>query len=332
MEFKCEYCNGNYDDTLENCPHCGAQNNHIRRVADATPKTIEELKQWYIDRKLPPYEVTRFFIGVNYTQPRAFGIYEENGKYIVYKNKDTGERAIRYQGTDEAYAVNELYLKLKSEILNQKANQGKRKSTGGRCSSIKDRFPWIGITVAIVTVCSILMAIDGVMPAVLCGAGVTIALLAACAFIKNGKAFKVIKWWMFLIVFLVVTVISFIPFRRYYSPHYYMYNDTVYCNYRGDYYAYDSYAYDYHPVDYEYLPSTFVEHTTDYEYTWTNETWSDNYDFSSSDYYSDNFSSSSDSDSSYDWDSGSDSWDSGGSDWSSDWQLPTVGIDFKNKN
>lgn len=32
---------------------------------------------------------------------------------------------MRYQGTDEAYAVNELYLKLKDEILNQKAHQQK---------------------------------------------------------------------------------------------------------------------------------------------------------------------------------------------------------------
>lgn len=35
---------------------------------------------------------------------------------MVYKNKDDGSRAIRYRGKDEAYAVNELYLKLKSEV------------------------------------------------------------------------------------------------------------------------------------------------------------------------------------------------------------------------
>lgn len=48
--------------------------------------------------------------------------YEENGEYIVYKNKDDGTRAVRYKGKDEAYAVNEVYLKLKSEILNQKTH------------------------------------------------------------------------------------------------------------------------------------------------------------------------------------------------------------------
>lgn len=45
----------------------------------------------------------------------------------LYTKQGNGERAIRYQGTDEAYAVNELYLKLKSEILNQKANNQTRK-------------------------------------------------------------------------------------------------------------------------------------------------------------------------------------------------------------
>ena len=108
-------------------PFCGATNNAVKRTADKTPKTIAELQQWYQDRHLPPYETTRFFIGINYKKPKAFGIYQDGDQFIVYKNKANGERAIRYQGTDEAYAVNELYLKLKSEILNQKANNQTRK-------------------------------------------------------------------------------------------------------------------------------------------------------------------------------------------------------------
>ena len=35
---------------------------------------------------------------------------------MVYKNKADGSRAVRYSGPDEAYAVRELYLKLKSEV------------------------------------------------------------------------------------------------------------------------------------------------------------------------------------------------------------------------
>ena len=54
---------------------------------------------------MPPEETTRFFIGKNTKEPKAFGIYEENGIFVVYKNKANGQRAIRYQGTDEAYVL-----------------------------------------------------------------------------------------------------------------------------------------------------------------------------------------------------------------------------------
>ena len=123
MNIKCEYCGGMFDDTLEKCPNCGAANVNVKRSTVDQPTTIEELKSWYSSKGLPPYETTRFFIGENYKNPRAFGIYkdENTGKFIVYKNKDTGERAVRYEGTDEAYAVNELFMRLKQEILEQKA-------------------------------------------------------------------------------------------------------------------------------------------------------------------------------------------------------------------
>ena len=88
------------------------------------PKTIDELKLWYFNNNLPPAETTRFFIGVNYLEPKAFGIYkeEETGNFIVYKNKDDGSRATRYKGPDEAHAVKELYDRLKQEVLAQKNN------------------------------------------------------------------------------------------------------------------------------------------------------------------------------------------------------------------
>ena len=122
MKARCEYCNNLVDDGEEICPGCGAVNKNYKRVANEVPTTIDELKQWYKDRNLPPYETTRFFIDIDYKAPKAFGIYKDNatGKYVVYKNKDTGERAIRYEGTDEKYAVNELYLKLKEEIAMRK--------------------------------------------------------------------------------------------------------------------------------------------------------------------------------------------------------------------
>ena len=130
---RCNYCGSFIDDALPNCPHCGAVNEHMVRFAVSTPKTIEELKTWYTERNLPPEETTRFFIGKDVKAPRAFGIYEKSGRFIVYKNKSDGTRAIRYDGGDEAYAVNEIYMKLKEEILNQK-NRNLTKAPAGRAA------------------------------------------------------------------------------------------------------------------------------------------------------------------------------------------------------
>lgn len=121
MKIKCEYCGSVLDDAVETCPNCGAVYSRIK--PNQAPQTIEELKQWYEDRHLPPSDVTRFFIGKDVIQAKAFGIFQDKqGNFIVYKNKASGERAIRYKGTDEAYAVNELYLKLKEIIVLQKSN------------------------------------------------------------------------------------------------------------------------------------------------------------------------------------------------------------------
>lgn len=121
-KVKCEYCGCYLSDSDDRCPSCGAPNKNMQRTAQGTPRTINELKSWYKARNLPPENVTRFFIGKDIKEPRAFGIFEKDGVYTVYKNKSDGTRAVRYSGTDEAYAVNELYLRLKEEILNQKSN------------------------------------------------------------------------------------------------------------------------------------------------------------------------------------------------------------------
>lgn len=124
MKIKCEYCSAMIDETSERCPNCGAPLSGANRTSNEQPKTIEELQAWYEAHHLPPEEVTRFFVGKNITEPKAFGIYKDsNGDCVVYKNKSTGERAIRYQGSDEAYAVNELYQRLRAEIVDQKANR-----------------------------------------------------------------------------------------------------------------------------------------------------------------------------------------------------------------
>ena len=83
-------------------------------MSDMRPKTIEELKQYCMDRGMP-LERMRFFIGEDCREPRAFGIYRDGDRFVVYKNKANGSRAVRYHGPDEAYAVNELYQKLLDE-------------------------------------------------------------------------------------------------------------------------------------------------------------------------------------------------------------------------
>ena len=69
MKIQCDYCGNTYEDTLEKCPNCGAPNPSHQNAGK--PKTIEELKDWYKKRNLPAPEVTRFFIGVDYKQPKA---------------------------------------------------------------------------------------------------------------------------------------------------------------------------------------------------------------------------------------------------------------------
>ena len=140
MKIKCSSC-GNYYNDLENvCQYCGAENTASKgnKSSSKKPETIIELKKWYSDRKLPPSSVTRFFIGINCKSPKAFGIYQDkiSGNFIVYKNKASGERAVRYEGDDEAYAVNEIYKKLKEQIIEQK-KRNNAKSVPVR-SSVKE--------------------------------------------------------------------------------------------------------------------------------------------------------------------------------------------------
>lgn len=295
MKVQCEYCNSWIDDTDEKCPNCGGVNKAYKRTTDQTPKTIEELKQWYVNHHLPPEETTRFFIGRNYQQPRAFGIYQnEKGEFIVYKNKDNGQRAIRYQGTDEAYAVNELYMKLKEEILNQKRNSqlrknGSSKSQGavGKVKKAADQ----AFTVA---------------SYIICGAAVVIAIatwISSCSLVANRH------------------------------EGYYKVDDKMLYHYYNTWYEYEDYGYD--TVDdtltggwvesdedydqyqdiWDYNLGENYDSSSDWDYGVERFTDSSTYDQA----YEDHHSSSSDSsDSSYDW-SSSDSWDSGSSDWGSDW-------------
>ncbi len=114
MKVKCEFCDNYFEDTEPSCPYCGGANTAVgnHRFSNGVPKTIEELKQWAEQYNVPLAEM-RVYIGDNHHSPKCIGIYREGPDVIVYKNKSDGTRAIRYQGSDEAYAVNEVYLKIK---------------------------------------------------------------------------------------------------------------------------------------------------------------------------------------------------------------------------
>lgn len=129
MKIQCDYCGQMIPETAQVCPNCGAMNSKVKRTAYGVPATIEELRAYCSHHNLPLSDM-RVFIGEDYRGAKAFGIYrdERTGHFIVYKNKADGTRAVRYEGDDEAYAVNELYLKIKERGDEQKSHMGKRKS------------------------------------------------------------------------------------------------------------------------------------------------------------------------------------------------------------
>ena len=62
-------------------------------------------------------EKTRFFVDQDYDGPKAYVIKRNGiGEFEVYKRKADGSKAVRYQGSDEAYAVNEFYQKFLEEV------------------------------------------------------------------------------------------------------------------------------------------------------------------------------------------------------------------------
>ncbi|MBO4903417.1 MAG: hypothetical protein J5518_11550 [Lachnospiraceae bacterium] len=121
MKIKCEYCGSFIDDTDEKCQFCGAVNSHLVRKATGIPETMDELLAFAEEHNLPLAQM-HYHIGTDYKGAKAIGIYkdEETGNFIVYKNKADGTRAVRYEGKDEKYAVNEIYQKMKTDMIRQR--------------------------------------------------------------------------------------------------------------------------------------------------------------------------------------------------------------------
>ena len=285
MKVKCNYCDQLIDDNLNYCPYCGGSMPTANRTASDQPKTIEELKAWYTAHKLPPENITRFFIGKDIKEPKAFGIYKsQTGDFVVYKNKANGERAIRYQGSDEGYAVNELYQRLRAEIADQKGHAAEKRSAQPSRSTPSRRK----------------------------GSGIGSIL----------GFFFLTRFGITLLVVLVVFLIAI--FDNSPSRGYYRYNGDDYYYQSGSWYSYDP-AYDSwdYMSDSDFLDDIIYDDTADdyrvYDHSGTDFEDTSWYDSGSSSSYD-----SGDYSYDYDWDSDSswdsyDSWDSDYSSWDSDW-------------
>ncbi|MBR5381196.1 MAG: hypothetical protein IK136_01105 [Oscillospiraceae bacterium] len=266
------------------------------------PRTLDELRA-FCERKGMPLEKMRFFIGENVEEARAFGVYRcEDGDFIVYKNKADGSRYVRYKGADEAFAVNELYEKLKAETEKRRASPSRtsmpRTSSSSSSSSRSSSAARSGGSRS--------------------GAAGIFDLLRLGAY---GLLVIVI------IIGLIAGAIDALrnePDRGYYSygGRQYYYNDD------------DWYGYDAELLSWVILDAVDDELAKDHDEYYLSGYYDSSYgcgDFAESgyptgsSYYDDDYEYDEyyDSDDDYDWswgdDGGWDSWDSGGTDWDSDW-------------
>lgn len=282
MKIKCDWCGSWINDFDQVCPNCGGVNNNFNRHANGTPQTIEELKDWAKAMNLPLQEM-RTFIGEDYKGARAFGIYkdETDGTFVVYKNKEDGTRAVRYKGTDEAYAVNELYQKMKERVAVQKAHQQPKTAKPASGASESD------------------------------------LKKAESSLSKGLSKIFLIAMLAFIPLVIIVTLIGEAGGGP--DTGYYTYDDRSYYYYSGDWYEWENDSWRYAPNE-SWMDSDYENYYDSYSYD-SGAEYEDFEDSSYYTPYEDNSDDDSDwDDDSWDsgWDSG-DSWDSGYDDWGSDW-------------
>lgn len=250
------------------------------------PRTISELLD-FCSQKNMPLRTMRFFIGENCPEAKAFGIYQDpDGNFVVYKNKADGSRAIRYKGPDEAYAVNEIYEKLKSETESRRNAYGSSgyHSKVSRSSGVQHRSSGSAVS-----------------------------------------RFFNIKTFLLCAMILTAIVISYRESKRP-SRGYYRNNGNYYYYDSNDWYYYDDgwyYIaaedllfddYDDYYVSNDYADGYTVDDFRNSEYYdgYYERSYDDDYGNNDDyDYYDD--------DDDYDWDWDYDDWDFGGTDWDTDW-------------
>ncbi|MBR4554151.1 MAG: hypothetical protein IKO27_01010 [Ruminococcus sp.] len=248
------------------------------------PRTIAELLEFCQQYQMPLRQM-RFFIGEDYPEARAFGIFQgPDGDFVVYKNKDDGSRAVRYKGPDEAYAVNEIYEKLKAETEKRRNAQG----TSGRSASRSN-------------------------------AGYGGAVRSAAP----ARPVNKVKVIVITVILAVIVGVGCRAIIRSPSRGYYRYNDNYYYYDTDDWFFYDDGTWGYIDED-ELLFDDYNDYYVSGSYEegygiddFSKTTYySDYYDRHSSDdnYYDD--------DDDYDWGGGDydyGGWDAGDTDWNTDW-------------
>ena len=342
---KCEYCGSTITSEDKICPKCGAPNplyvEDKPRVI-LTPHTIEELQEYCAERGMPLLRM-RFFIGENYLEPKAFGIFydERTKEYVVYKNKANGERAIRYRGDNEEYAVSEVYLKLLDEChkrgIYPDTPDGKppkdytkdRKSERPKITkeSIANKLNEVGGSALIVLGMFILgglfllleMGISYVFHLITINiflAAIVMIILFIVGYIlfikKRTGSEKKFAFAIYGVIYaIILCIVIGITWGNYKHPRgYYVDSNKLYYHIGSSWYYSDDIGY--------WHPTTNVEYDRDNYVgdSWNSE-WGDTaYSFTNSSAYSayqDSHSSESDSSSGYD------SWDSSDTDWDSDW-------------
>ena len=218
--------------------------------------SIEEFKALFHEFNIEEDKV-RFYIGKYHLSPKAYGIYQIDENYIVYKNKSNGETFIRYKGPSEEEACKELYTKFLQEV-------SKRKNLSKQYNPYHDD---------------------------------NYSFVKKSNNVNNGKSKKIILFAIILIITINTGIIIYNRNNTSSKPQirYYENNDRYYKKYNDDWYYWDDGLNDwyyYSPVENEYI---YFNDITDsyYEEYEPNDSQSDdynnsnNYEFDFSDSYQD---------------------------------------------
>ena len=251
-------------------------------------ESYEELRNIFEEFHIDS-EQTRFYIGDDYTDPKAFVIYQDDfGDFVVYKMKADGTRALRYKGPNEKIAVTEYYQKFLEEVRKRPAFARKLIRPQQSRSYYTDRRGRKHNSVK--------AALIAVVVTFLAAIGLTFGVASYQRYKHRHDGYYVTPSGTYY------TQGSDVYYYDNDDWYYYGPYDTFYDDYYDDYTYYDDYYYNDSYTDF-----------SDSDYYYGSDSYSSDYD-SDYDYdYDDDWDSGWDDDDSWD------SWDSGGSDWDSDW-------------